>query len=280
MPAPQGRETVTPMATPIIVCGAAGRMGRALVSLVLQTADARLAGAIEAPAHPAIGQDAGTLAGAVPAGVSITSDFEAAAGIGAVVLDFSTAAAALAHLRIAAARQTAIVVGATGFTAAQQAEVDALAPQTRSVVAANMSVGIAVLQRLARAAAAALGDDFDPEIVEIHHALKVDAPSGTALGLARAVAEASRRSFPADAVFGREGLVGKRKRNEIGVLAMRGGDVVGDHTVVFAGLGERLELTHRAQSRDCLARGAVRAALWLPRQPVGRYTMADVLGLS
>ena len=267
-------------ATPIIVCGAAGRMGRALVSLLLQTAGARLAGAIEAPAHPAIGQDAGSVAGASPAGIPLTSDFGAAAGSGAVVLDFTTAATALDHLRVAVEQQTPIVIGATGFTAAQQAELDTLAPRTRSVVAANMSVGITVLQRLARAAAAALGDGFDPEIVEMHHKLKVDAPSGTALALARTVAEASGRSFPADAVFGREGLVGQRKRNEIGVLALRGGDVVGDHTVVFAGLGERLELTHRAQSRECLARGAVRAALWLPQQPVGRYTMADVLGLS
>jgi len=267
------------MTTPMIVCGAAGRMGRALVSLVLGTPSARLVGAVEVPNHPALGQDAGTVAGAAPAGVMITADFAALAAAGAVVLDFTAATAALEHLRIAVDRQTPIVIGATGFTAAQQVELSALAPRTRSVVAANMSVGIAVLQRLARAAAAALGDDFDPEIVELHHKLKIDAPSGTALALARTVAEASGRTFPADAVFGREGLIGQRKRTEIGVLALRGGDVVGDHTVVFAGLGERLELTHRAQSRECLARGAVRAALWLVEQPVGRYEMADVLGL-
>jgi 4-hydroxy-tetrahydrodipicolinate reductase len=142
-----------------------------------------------------------------------------------------------------------------------------------------MSVGIAVLQQLIRAAAIALGPDFDPEIVEMHHRMKVDAPSGTALALGKTVAQATGGDFSADAVYGREGVVGQRQRKEIGILALRGGDVVGDHTVIFAGLGERIELTHRAQSRECLARGAIRAALWLAQQPVGRYGMSDVLGV-
>jgi 4-hydroxy-tetrahydrodipicolinate reductase len=143
-----------------------------------------------------------------------------------------------------------------------------------------MSVGIAVLQRLIREAATALGPEFDAEIVEMHHRMKVDAPSGTALALARTLAAATGRTLEGDAVYGRNGVVGKRKSNEIGVLALRGGDVVGDHTVIFAGLGERIELTHRAQSRDCLARGAIRAAHWLVAQPPGRYGMTDVLGWS
>jgi 4-hydroxy-tetrahydrodipicolinate reductase len=143
-----------------------------------------------------------------------------------------------------------------------------------------MSVGIAVLQRLATAAATALGSEFDAEVVEMHHRMKVDAPSGTALALGRTVAVAKGMDFGKDVVYGREGNVGRRRDREIGIVALRGGDVIGDHSVVLAGLGERLELTHRAQSRDCLARGAVRAAAWVIDRPVGRYTMQDVLGLG
>jgi 4-hydroxy-tetrahydrodipicolinate reductase len=264
--------------TRIVVCGAAGRMGRTLVTLVAQNEATTLAGAIEAEGNPTLGKDAGELAGVGTLGVRITDDFAAVATADAVALDFTNAAAALDHLRTAVQQQSPIVIGATGFTAQQQAEVDRLAPQTRCVVAPNMSVGIAVLQRLVREAALALGSDFDTEIVEIHHRMKVDAPSGTALALARTVADATKLTLATDAVYGREGMVGQRQRREIGVMALRGGDAVGDHTVIFAGLGERIELTHRAQSRDCLARGAIRAALWLAQQPVGRYGMNDVLG--
>jgi 4-hydroxy-tetrahydrodipicolinate reductase len=264
--------------TRIVVCGAAGRMGRTLVTLVAQNEATTLAGAVEASGNATLGKDAGELAGVGALGVPITEDFAALATPDAVALDFTNAAAAVDHLRTAVQKQSPIVIGSTGFSAQQQAEVDRLAPQTRCVIAPNMSVGIAVLQRLAREAALALGADFDPEIVEIHHHMKVDAPSGTALALARTVADATKRTLAADAVYGREGVVGRRQQREIGVMALRGGDIVGDHTVIFAGMGERIELTHRAQSRDCLARGAIRAALWLVQQPVGRYGMADVLG--
>jgi|SRR5579862_6178510 len=268
------------MPTKIIVCGAAGRMGKTLVTLISQTVDARLAGAVEAPDNPTVGKDAGDVAGVGTLGVRITDDYAAVAAADTVTLDFTNATAALEHLRIAVARKSAIVIGSTGFTPPQQADLDTLAPQTRSVIAANMSVGITVLSRLVREAALALGPAFDPEIVEMHHKLKIDSPSGTALSLGRAVAEATSRDFGADPVYGREGVIGQRKQKELGILALRGGDVVGDHTVIFAGMGERLELTHRAQSRDCLARGAIRAALWVARQPAGRYAMADVLGLT
>lgn len=268
------------MTTPLIVCGAAGRMGRTLVNLIAQNDATILAGAVEAAGHPALRKDAGEVAGAGRLGVAITDDFATLTRTDAVALDFTNAAAALGHLRIAVERRTAIVIGSTGFTAAEQSELDRLAPQTRSVIAPNMSVGITVLQRLVREAAMVLGADFDPEIVEMHHRLKVDAPSGTALALGKTVAQATARNFSADAVYGREGLVGQRQKNEIGILALRGGDVVGDHTVIFAGLGERIELTHRAQSRECLARGAIRAAQWLRAQPVGRYSMNNVLGLG
>lgn len=266
------------MPTRIVVCGAAGRMGRTLVTLIAQNAATTLVGAVEASGHDALGKDAGELAGVGALGVRIGSEFGAVAQPDAVALDFTNAAAALDHLRTAVQQKSPIVIGSTGFTAPQQAEMDSLAPQTRCVIAPNMSVGIAVLQRLAHEAAVALADDFDPEIVEIHHRMKVDAPSGTALALAKTVAAATKRTLATDAVYGREGVVGQRPPREIGVMALRGGDIVGDHTVIFAGMGERIELTHRAQSRDCLARGAIRAALWLQQQPVGRYSMADVLG--
>jgi 4-hydroxy-tetrahydrodipicolinate reductase len=268
------------MAARLIVCGAAGRMGRTLIGLIRDRPDAVLHAAVEAPGHAALGRDAGEVAGGTAVGVALTDDYEAALSVDSVTLDFTAPPATLAHLRAAVARGTAMVIGTTGYDAAERAELDRLAPQTRTVVAANMSAGVTVLLTLVEAAARALGPGFDAEIVEMHHRLKVDAPSGTALALARVLAAALGRDLARDARYGREGVVGARTDNEIGILALRGGDVIGDHTVILAGLGERLELTHRAQSRDCLARGALRAALWLPGQPPGRYSMADVLGLS
>ena len=267
------------MTVPIVVCGAAGRMGRTITALVAQDPGAHLHAAVEVAGHPALGQDAGTLAGVASLQVALTDDYAAAAQPGTVTLDFTAAAAAVAHLRTAVANAAGIVIGTTGFSADEQRELDTLAPLTRSVIAANMSVGVNVLLKLVEDAAAALGDAFDPEIVEIHHRLKVDAPSGTALALGRAVAAGLGRDFDQVKRLAREGIVGKRSEAEIGIVALRGGDIIGDHTVVFAGLGERLELSHRAQSRDCLARGAVRAALWLATQPVGRYSMREVLRL-
>lgn len=268
------------MPTDLIVCGAAGRMGRTIIALAAASPEFRLVGAVDAAGVPALGKDAGELAGAGTLGVPVTSDYEALAAPSAVTLDFTTAEAALDHLRTAVGKQAPIVIGSTGYTPEQQREVDDLAPRTRSVIAANMSVGVNVLLNLVRAAARALGNGFDPEIVELHHRMKVDAPSGTALALARAVSDTLGRDLQRNGLYGREGVVGKRTDREIGVMALRGGDAVGDHTVFFVGMGERLELTHRAQSRDCLARGALRAAQWLAQQPkAGRYTMADVLGL-
>jgi len=268
------------MTVPLIVCGAAGRMGRTLVALIQNEPAARLHAAIETAGHPALGQDAGVLAGGAPSGVSITDDYARAAAPETVTLDFTVAPAAVEHLRVAVERRAGIVIGTTGYSADEPREVDRLASQTRCVIAANMSVGVNVLLELVQAAAAALGSAFDAEIVEIHHRMKVDAPSGTALALGRAVAAGLGRNFERTKRLAREGIVGKRSDEEIGIVALRGGDVIGDHTVVFAGMGERVELTHRAQSRDCLARGAVRAGIWLAAQPVGRYGMGDVLGLS
>lgn len=265
------------MATKLIVCGASGRMGRTLIALGAQTEGAVIAGAVEAVGHPMLGMDAGEVTGIARLGVPIVDDYRKVAAADTVALDFTNAATSLRNLEIAIEQKAGLVIGSTGFSAEERAELDRLAPQTRCVISANMSIGVAVLQKLIREAAAAV-PDFDIEIIEMHHRLKVDAPSGTALALAQTLAEATGRKLSKDAVYGREGMVGKRTAREIGVLALRGGDVVGDHTVIFAGLGERLELTHRSQSRDCLARGAIRAGLWLANQPVGRYGIADVLG--
>jgi len=263
--------------TPIVVCGAAGRMGRLLVQLVLEEPQAKLAAAVEAPGHPAVGRDAGEVAGLPAAGVAITDRY--APSRDSVTLDFTSPDATLEHLAIASSVGAAIVVGTTGLSPDERARAESLAAKTRAVIAPNMSVGVAVLERLVESAVRALGPSFDVEITEIHHRLKKDSPSGTALALGRAVAAGLQRDFERSARLAREGIVGRRTDEEIGIVALRGGDVVGDHTVVFAGMGERLELTHRATSRDCLARGAVRAGLWLADKAVGRYGMREVLGL-
>jgi 4-hydroxy-tetrahydrodipicolinate reductase len=267
------------MATNIIVCGAAGRMGRLLVSLVQEHPETQLVGAVEAQGHPAVGKDAGEVAGIGPIGIRVTADYEAVAAPDNVTLDFTVAEAALEHLRTAVTREAAIAIGTTGFSAEQRREAERIAPRTRTLIAPNMSVGVNVLLKIVADVARILQEGFDPEIVEIHHRFKVDAPSGTALALGRAIASAQGKDFDRHAVLARQGITGQRTDDEIGIVALRGGDIVGDHTVIFAGFAERLELTHRAQSRECLARGALRAALWLPQQPPGLYSMKDVLGL-
>lgn len=263
--------------TPIVVCGAAGRMGQLIIRLIAETPNARLVAAVEAGGHGALGRDAGETSGIAPLGVRIETGY--APQPGSVTLDFTAPAAALAHLAAAAEAGAAIVVGTTGLSAADRARAAELGRRMPTIVAPNMSIGVNVLEGLVAAATRALGSAFDVEIVEVHHRLKRDAPSGTALRLGEVVAEAQGTSLDGHARFGRQGEPGPRGNEEIGVLAVRGGDVVGDHTVLFLGAGERLELTHRTQSRDCLARGAVRAALWLAGRAPGLYTMRDVLGL-
>lgn len=267
------------MTTKIIICGAAGRMGRLLTSLVWQHPEMQLVGAVEATGHAALGKDAGEVAGIGKVEVTVTDDYGAVAAPDNVTLDFTVAEAALDHLRTAVAKGAAIVIGTTGLSAEQRAEAEKIASKTRCLIAPNMSVGVNVLLKAVADVARILRKDFDVEILEIHHRFKVDAPSGTALALGRAVAEAQGKDLERQGRFGRQGITGERTDSEIGIMALRGGDIVGDHTVIFAGFGERLELTHRAQSRECLARGALRAALWLPHQPPGLYSMKDVLGL-
>ena len=265
--------------TPVVVCGAAGRMGRRLIALAHASADLVIAGAVEAAGTPTIGTDAGELAGIGQIGLAVTDDLAACCAPEQVVIDFSVPDATVRHAGIAADRGAALVVGTTGLNSQQEEALRAAAGRTRSVLAANYSVGITVLTELASRAATLLDESFEAEIVEIHHHDKKDAPSGTALALGRAVARARQLDFEQARVLGRDGLVGARTSNEIGIVALRAGDAVGDHTVVLGGLGERLELTHRAQSRDCLVRGALRAARWVATRPAGVYTMRDVLGI-
>jgi 4-hydroxy-tetrahydrodipicolinate reductase len=264
----------------VVVCGAAGRMGRLILGLAREDARFRVAGAVEAPGHASVGRDAGELAGGTPLGVRVAAQLEPIVRPEHVVLDFTAPAATLAHVRIAAERGAGLVVGTTGFDAAEERELRAAAARTRSVVASNMSVGVTVLTELVSAAARLLDPSFEVEIVELHHHAKKDAPSGTALALGRAAATARGLDFGAAAVRARDGLVGARREDEIGIVGLRAGDAIGDHTVIFGGLGERIELIHRAQSRECLARGALQAAAWVAGRPVGVYSMRDVLALT
>jgi 4-hydroxy-tetrahydrodipicolinate reductase len=254
-------------------------MGRLILGLAREEPRLRVAGAIEARGHAAVGRDAGELAGGGALGIQVADDLRAFCRPEHVIIDFTAPEATLAHVKLAADRGAGLVVGTTGLSPAQDREMRTAAGKTRAVIAPNMSAGVTVLTELVSAAARLLDPSFEVEIVELHHHAKKDSPSGTALALGRAAAAARGQDFDRAAVLAREGLVGARRPDEIGIVGLRAGDAPGDHTVLFGGLGERLELTHRAQSRECLARGALRAALWVASRPPGIYSMRDVLGL-
>jgi len=263
--------------TKVVVTGAAGRMGTQIIRLVQETEGLVLHAAVERPGSG--GKDAGTLAGTGAAGVTVGEDLAAALRGADVVVDFTSHEASARHAELCAEHGVALVVGSTGFTPEAKARVKAAAGRIPVVLSPNMSVGVNVLFDLVRQAAHVLGEAYDVEIVEIHHRRKRDAPSGTAVALGEVAAAALGRD-PADALaYTRHGILGERPPWQIGVQTLRGGDVVGEHTVYFCGEGERLELTHRATSREQFARGALRAAAWLPGKPAGLYDMADVLGL-
>ena len=262
----------------IIVAGAAGRMGRLLIALASRDPSHKIVGALEAHGNSAIGFDAGELAGIGALEVKVSDDYPALAQPDTVTLDFTTAVASMEHLEVASKAGAAIVIGSTGFTPEMESRARELAAKTRTVIAPNMSMGVNVLAKIVAEVAAIL-PDFDAEVIEIHHRTKIDAPSGTAISLGKAIASARGADFASNAIYGREGITGVRPDGKIAVLAMRAGDAVGDHTVIFGGQGERLELIHRAQSRDSLARGAIRAAGWVVSQKPGLYTMRDVLGI-
>lgn len=264
----------------VVVAGAAGRMGCRLVALVRDSTALTLAGAIEGRGHHALGDDAGETSGSGRAGVSITDDLAALMDRGEVLIDFSAPEATLEHFRIVARHRRAMVIGTTGLTPPQLEEIKVLARQVPCVLSPNMSVGVNLIYKVIGEMAKTLGDDYDIEVIEAHHRLKKDAPSGTALKIAEVLARAVNRDLDQVGVYARKGMIGERKKQEIGIQTIRAGDIVGDHTILFGGMGERIEVTHRASSRDTFARGALRAARWVVRQPPGLYDMMDVLGLK
>lgn len=265
----------------IVIVGATGRMGRRLVANTLEASDLMLVGAVETPGNPLLGGDAGIIAGSRECGVKISADLPAILNSADVVIDFSSADAALRVAAAATAAGCATVTGTTALSDADKAALKALVGKGgRIMLAPNMSVGVNLLFHISRKVAEILGEDYDVEIVEMHHNQKKDAPSGTAVRLAEVIAEARGLDYADAAVHGREGMVGARTKKEIGMHAVRGGDVVGDHTVIFAAGGERVELTHKASSRDTFAKGALRAARFLHGAKPGFYDMQDVLNLK
>jgi 4-hydroxy-tetrahydrodipicolinate reductase len=266
-------------AVSVVAAGAAGRMGSRIVACLRDASDLRLVAALEAPGHPAAGRDAGEAAGVGAMGVPIGTDPKSAIAADRVLIEFSAPEPTLEHLRRVAEVGARAVIGTTGFTPAQRGEIAELARRTAIMLSPNMSVGVTLALQVLATMARALGDDYDVEVTEIHHRFKKDAPSGTALRMAEVVAEALGRDLAAVGVYGRQGVPGERTPKEIAVMSLRSGDVVGEHTVSFGTLGERLELTHRAHNRDTFARGALRAARWIGARPPGLYSMQDVLGL-
>ena len=262
------------------VVGAAGRMGGTVVRQVTETEGCVVAAASEIPDSDAVGRDAGELAGIGPLGVKVIDDAAALFDQVDAVIEFSVPEATTAHARRAAAAGCIHIIGTTGLTPDQEEVLREAGEKTPIMYAPNMSLAVNILFALTRQVAGMLEDDFDIEIVEMHHRHKVDAPSGTALGLGRAAAEGRCVVLDDVGVLSREGQTGERRRGDIGFATLRGGDVTGDHTVVFAADGERLELTHKSSSRQIFSRGAVRAALWARDQKPNFYTMFDVLGLS
>jgi 4-hydroxy-tetrahydrodipicolinate reductase len=254
-------------------------MGRALIEAIAQSDDLRLHAALERADSPFIGRDAGELVGS-PNGVQIAADLDAALRGADVLVDFTRPEGTMLHVEACSRNGVKLVIGTTGFSAEQKARIAAAAARVSMVMAPNMSVGVTVALRLLDLAARTLGEGFDVEIVEAHHRHKVDAPSGTALRMGEVVASALGRDLAVDAVYGREGVTGERKPSTIGFATVRAGDIVGDHTVIFAGIGERVEISHKASSRATFAVGALRAARFLAGKASGLYDMQDVLGLA
>lgn len=266
--------------TRIAVTGAAGRMGKALVEAVMQAEGAELTAAVVLPDSSLIGVDAGELAGIGANGVSVVGDLSEVVDQFDVLIDFTSPAGTLANAELCARHGKKLVVGTTGFSDVEKAQMLSAAEDTALCVASNFSTGVNLCFKLLDVAARVLGDEVDIEVYEAHHRHKVDAPSGTALSMGEVVANALNRDLSKCAVYGREGQTGARHRETIGFATVRAGDIVGDHTVIFAAEGERVEITHKASSRMSFARGAVRAAQWLSQKPSGLFDMQDVLDLK
>ena len=264
----------------VIIAGAAGRMGRRIGYMVNLHEGLQVVAGFEHPDSPNIGEDMGVLGGYGASGVKVADGLEAVINQGDVIIDFTFHEATMQIAKVAAQHNKAMVIGTTGLNQDNIAELHALAANFSCVQAPNMAVGVNVLFKVARKVASILGDAYDIEIVEAHHRMKKDAPSGTALKLGEMVAEGVNRNLSEVGVYARHGIIGERTDKEIGIQTIRAGDIVGEHTVYFAGTGERLEITHRAHNRDNFARGAALAAAWVVQQPHGLYSMFDVLGLQ
>ena len=259
--------------------GVAGRMGRSIFHLLNAENDIQIVAATEIGNHPEMGNDIGLVSGEAEIGVTLTSRIEDASSDADVIVDFTAPSSTLNNARYASSNGKAMVIGTTGFSEEEKNELSKLAENFPCVFSPNMSIGVNVMFEATKKLAEILGDDFDVEIIEAHHKHKVDAPSGTALRLGEAAAQGLARDFNSVARFERHGAIGERKEKEIGMQTIRAGDIVGEHTVMFCGAGERIELTHRAMSRDNFAKGVVRAVKWVPGKQAGMYTMKEVLGI-
>ncbi len=264
----------------LTVCGATGRMGSRIIALSKEYDNLKLVGAVEASNNPKLGLDAGLVAGIGELGVKITDDIKKVIKDTDIVIHFTNPEATLSHLEIVKKNKKAMVIGTTGFNNEQLSQISKAAEKIPIVFSPNMSVGVNLLFKVLKDVARILGDDYDIEIVEAHHRMKKDAPSGTAIKMGKVIAEALGRNFDEVAVYARQGIIGERNKKEIGIQTVRAGDIVGEHTVIFGGLGERIEITHKASSRDTFARGAIKAAIWLYGKPAGLYDMGDVLGIK
>ncbi|MDI6764519.1 MAG: 4-hydroxy-tetrahydrodipicolinate reductase [Thermodesulfobacteriota bacterium] len=261
-----------------IVVGAAGKMGNRIIHIIKETPSIELVRAIERSDHPSIGRDIGEIIGLGKLGIPLEGKIKKEGGD--VVINFSNPQTSLESLEFAKENGLAIVIGTTGFNPEQLEKIKGLSKSIRCVLAPNMSVGMNLMFRVVQDVARVLGPEYDIEILEAHHRLKKDSPSGTAVKLGELIAGAIGRSLDQVGVYGRKGMIGERTKEEIGMQVVRAGDIVGEHTVLFGGIGERLEIIHRAHSRDNFARGAIKAALWIVNQPNGLYDMQDVLGLK
>lgn len=261
------------------VAGAAGKMGSRITALSKEYEGLHLMGAFERKNHNDIGKDIGILTGIGETGIKLSTGIEEIIDRVDLIIDFTSIESTRENLKIASAKKKAMVIGTTGFSKEDLKEIETLTKTIPCVLASNMSLGVNLLLRVLHDIAKVLGDDYDIEIVEAHHRLKKDAPSGTALKMAQVIAEAVNRRLDEVAVYARKGIIGQRTKKEIGIQTVRAGDIVGEHTVLFGGLGERIEITHKASSRDTFARGALKAASWLIGKPSGLYDMQDVLGL-
>jgi 4-hydroxy-tetrahydrodipicolinate reductase len=263
----------------VAITGASGRMGHMLIEAIMAADDCMLAGALDMPGSPALGQDAAAFLGRT-SGVHITADLKSGLANAQVLIDFTRPEGTMTHLAACRELGVKLVIGTTGFSEAQKAEIAAQAPHLAIVMSPNMSVGVNVVMRLLDVAARALDQGYDIEVIEAHHRHKVDAPSGTALAMGEVVAAALGRDLKECAVYGREGVTGARDPSTIGFATIRGGDIIGDHTVLFAGTGERIEISHKSSSRAGYAQGSLRAVRFLATRTSGLFNMNDVLGLA